>query len=372
MAFRKRIESLDYGKDDEAPLKPEMLNLPFASFSMVGDPEPDDRYASVNATEAVTGLYYEEEDRLMRRTAIKTKYKVILYFSRLDDVRIAQQLLYWEMIPKHPIWMYNSVKWRNINIDLPTFVTIESINTNPDYKERDWLTKNRIFPIEVELTSRSYQLGINNVDKIIQLPMRFANYKDEFEEDEYIEILTEEVVIEWAARKWNLQVDRTKVDTNDEEYKLYSPYFVNQEMSEGELAEGVAIPNKYMTDSVRAYWQEDTTCTLSKYMYDEVRSTPDTARIAFKVKPSMFKYFDHMELFIPTKKPVIVDDCHATEAFFPGLYPNSEYKMTLTLYSLDNTIQRYYISFKTKDSPKNEAPQPEKINSVPGLVGMVL
>jgi hypothetical protein len=79
-----------------------------------------------------------------------------------------------------------------------------------------------------------------------------------------------------------------------------------------------------------------------------------------------------MELFIPTKKPVIVDDCHATEAFFPGLYPNSEYKMTLTLYSLDNTIQRYYISFKTKDSPKNEAPQPEKINSVPGLVGMVL
>lgn len=372
MAFRKRVESLDHGKDDEAPLKPEMLDLPFASFSMVGDPEPDDRYASVNATEAITGLYYEEEDRLMRRTAVKTKYKVILYFSRLDDVRIAQQLLYWEMIPKHPIWMYNSVKWRNINIDLPTFVTIESINTNPDYKERDWLTKNRIFPIEVELTSRSYQLGINNVDKIIQLPMRFANYKDEFEEDEYIEILTEEVVIEWASKKWNIQLDRTKIDTNDKEYQLYSPYFVHHEMSDGEIAENVAIPNKYMTDSVRAYWQEDTTCTLSKYMYDEARSTPDTARIAFKVKPSMFKYFDHMELFIPTKKPVIIDDCHATEAFFPGLYPNSEYKMTLTLYSLDNTIQRYYLSFKTKDSPKNEAPQPEKINSVPGLVGMVL
>lgn len=94
IAFRKRIESLDYGKDEEAPLKPEMLNLPFASFCMTGDPEPDDRYASVNATESVTGLYYEKEDRLMRTTAIKTKYKIILYFSRQDDVHMAYQLLF--------------------------------------------------------------------------------------------------------------------------------------------------------------------------------------------------------------------------------------------------------------------------------------
>ena len=373
MAFRKRVESLDKGKDDEKPLKPEMLDLPFASFSMVGDPEPDDRYASVNATEAITGLYYEKENRLMRKTAIKTKYKVILYFSRLDDVRIAQQLLYWEMIPKHPIWMYNSVKWRNINVDLPTFVTVESINTNPEYKERDWLTKNRIFPIEMELTSRSYQLCINNVDKIIQLPMRFAGYKDEFEEDcEPPEILTEEVVIEWASQKWGLSVDPELIDTNNEEYKLFSPYFVNHEMSDGELAERVAIPNKYMTDSVRAYWQEDVMCTLSKYYWDEANTTSESARIVFRVKPSMFKYFDHMELYIPTKKPVIITDCHLTEADITGLYPNSEYKVTITLYSTDNTLQRYYLDVKTKDSPKNEAPQPEKINSIPGLVGMVL
>lgn len=370
MAFRKRVESLDYGKDDEAPLKPEMLSLPFASFYMSGDPEPDDRMAAVNATESVTGLYYEAEDRLMRTTAVKTKYKITLYFSRLDDVRIAQQLLYWEMIPKHPIWMYNNVKWRGINVSLPTYVTIDSINTNPDYKERDWLTKNRIFPIDVELTSRSYQLGINNVDKIIQLPMRFANYKDEFEEDEYVEYMTEEVVLDWAARKWSIDVDTSAVNTEDPTYQLYSPYFVSHEMTEGELAETVALPNEYMTETIRAYWQEDTTCTLSKYMYDENLSTPDKARIAFKVKPSMFKYFDHMELYIPTKNVVRVDDCHATEAYIEGLYPNSEYKLTITLYSLDNTLQRYYLSFKTKDSPENEAPQPEKINSCPGLVGM--
>lgn len=371
-AFRKRIESLDKGKNEEAPLKPEMLDLPFASFSMIGDPEPDDRMAAVNATESVTGLYYEEEDRLMRRLAVKTKYKIICFFSRLDDVRIAQQLLMWEQKPDHPIWMYNNVKWRGINIDLPTFATIESINTNPDYKENDWLKNNRIFPIEVEITIRSYQLGINNVDKIIQLPMRFANYKDEFEDDEYMEVITEEVVLNWAALKWGLDVDTTKINVENDDYKFYSPYFVNQEMSDEELRAGIAIPNKYMSDSVVAYWQEDTISTLNAYQYDPIRSTDDSARIIFKVKPSTFKYFDHMELYIPTKDVVTITDCHATEAWFPGLYPNSNYKLTITVYATDGTLQRYYLDFTTKNSEKNQAPQPEKINSVPGLVGMEL
>ena len=75
------------------------------------------------------------------------------------------------------------------------------------------------------------------------------------------------------------------VNTEDPTYQLYSPYFVSHEMTEGELAETVALPNEYMTETIRAYWQEDTTCTLSKYMYDENLSTPDKARIAFKVKP---------------------------------------------------------------------------------------
>ena len=364
IAFRKRIEMLDQGKDDEAPLKPEMLDLPFASFSMSGDPEPDDRMAAVNATESVTGLYYEDEDRLMRTTAIKTKYKVICYFSRLDDVRIAQQLLFQEMIPKHPIWMYTPVKWRLITVNLPTFVSIESINTSPEYKERDWLTKNRIFPIEIELTSRSYMLTINNVDKIIQLPMRFANYEDVFEDDEYEEIITEEVALTWAAQKFDIDINTDEVDTDDSDYKLYSPYFVNLEMSDEELASGVAIPNKYMTDTVRAYWQEDTTCVLSAYKYDSTKSTTYKARIAFKVKPSTFKYFDYMELYIPTKVPVKVTDCHATEAYIEGLYPNSTYKLTITLYAIDGTLQRYYLTFTTKDSDDNIAPQTDDVGSI--------
>lgn len=365
IAFRKRIENMDTGKNDEAPLKPEMLNLPFASFNMTGGLEPDDRYAAVNATEAVTGLYYPIEDRLMRTIAVKTKYKVTCFFSRQDDVRFAEQLLFQEKTPEHPIWMHNRVKWRNIEIDLPTYVTIENINSNPEYKESDWLKENRIFTIEIELTSRSYLLTINNVDKIIQLPMRFASYKDEFEEDEYIEVLTEEVALTWVANKFDIDTDVEKVDLEDEDVKFFSPYFTNQYMSDAEILQSMAIPNKYMTDTIRSYFQEDTACILNSWFYDEVKSTYDKVRIAFKIKPSTFKYFDHMTLTIPTKQPIEITDCHTTETFITGLYPNSTYKLTFTLYSTDGTLQRYYLTFTTKDDIKNIAPTEGHINKEP-------
>lgn len=370
--FRKRIESLDNGKNDEEPLKREMLDLPFASYSMSGDVEPDDRTASVNAGQAVDGIYYPDEDRTMRSLAVKYHYKVICFFESLENVRIAQQLLFWEKEPKSPIWLYSNIIWRNMKIDIPTFVTIDSITTNPQYKETDWLKKNRVFPVEVELTIRSYQLLINNVSKIIQLPIRFSDFKDLYEEDEdNSSVITEEVVLNWAAQKFDLNVNEEDVDTESTDYKLYSPYFVGKELTIPEITSScVSVPNEYTTDVIRGYWQADDSCILNAYKYDDVKSTYDKAHFVFKIKPSTFKYFDHMTIYIPTKKPVQVTDCHATEAYVEGLYPNSEYKATIRVYAVDGGITNYFVSFTTKNSDTNEAPQPEKINKVNGLVGM--
>lgn len=372
IAFRKRIEMLDKGKKEDQTLQPEMLNLPFATYSQSGDVEPDDREAAVNAGESVEGLYFDEEDRNMRSLAVMIKYKVVLFFSRLDDVQVAQHLLMWEKEPKSPIWLYSNVVWRNMKIDIPTFITIESINTNPDYKQSAWLKENRIFPVEVELTVRTYQLMINNVDKIIQLPIRFSKYKDVFEEDEENEtFLTEEVVLQWAAEKFDINMNKEEVDVDDELYKIYSPHFVRKEVTvPEEMASCIAVPNEYTTDIIRGYWENDTSCVLNAYVYDAVKSTPEKARIAFKIKPSTFKYFHHMTIYVPTKKPVTVSDCHSTEAYIEGLHPNSEYKATLSVYATDGTIANYFLTFTTKNSEDNLAPQPEKINTVNGLVGM--
>lgn len=372
IAFRKRIETLDKGKNDEAPLKAEMLDLPFATYSQVGDVEPDDRPAAVNAGESVDGVYFADEDRLMRSLAVMIKYKVVCFFSRRDDVQVAQQLTMWEQEPKSPIWLYSNVIWRNMKIDIPTFITVDNINTNPDYKETDWLTKNKIFPMEIELTVRTYQLLINNVDKIIQLPIRFSKYKDTFEEDDPKEtFLTEEVVLQWAAEKFDINIDEKDVDTENEDYRLFSPYFVEKQVTIPEqIASCIKVPNEYTTDIIRGYWERDTSCVLNAYKYDEIKSTSNRARIAFKIKPDTFQYFDRMVIYVPTKKPVKITDCHSTEAYIENLYPNSTYKATLTVYATDGTLANYFLTFTTKNSEDNFAPQPEKINKVNGLVGM--
>ena len=77
-----------------------------------------------------------------------------------------------------------------------------------------------------------------------------------------------------------------------------------------------------------------------------------------------------MVIYVPTKKPVKITDCHSTEAYIEDLYPNSTYKATLTVYATDGTLANYFLTFTTKNSEDNFAPQPEKINKVNGLVGM--
>lgn len=376
IAFRKRIETLDKGKNDEEPLKPEMLNLPYATYYQLGDPEPDDRVAAVNAHQSLVGEYQEEFDRNIRSLAVMTKYKITCYFSRRDDVRQAGQLLLWEKEPKYPIKLYHDITYRGVKLSLPVFMTIESINTNPDYKETEWLNKNRIFMVDVEVSVRSYQLLINNINNIIQLPIRFKNFIDDYDDENPTEsVLTEEVVLQWAANKFAIDLDVNKIDESGPEYSalLKSPYFEQVPLTETEQARLVAnVPTEYTTDVIKAYWQRDTKCVLNSYYYNEAKSTPDTAHIKFKVKPSTFNYWDKMILSIPTKDDVVITDCHDVEAYFPGLYPNSEYTMTIRLWATDGTLQVYYLTFTTPNSEDNEAPQPEKINKAKGLVGLEL
>ena len=125
--------------------------------------------------------YIEDVDRNIRSLATMAKYKISCFYSRRDDIRLAQQLVLWEQEPKYQIRLLSPVQYKNTTLDLPIFITIDSITTNPDYKETEWLEKNRIFIMDIELTVRSYQLLINNVEKVIQLPIRFHEIKDTYE-----------------------------------------------------------------------------------------------------------------------------------------------------------------------------------------------
>ena len=123
--------------------------------------------------------------------------------------------------------MYNEIEWRNRIIKLPMAIKIDELKSNSsEYKETDFLTKNEIFTITVEFTVRTYQLLINNIQKIFQLPMRFSNFIDTYEEDEeHIDYFTEQVVLLWAGQKFDIDVDSSKVDEDSEEIQAVKRVF---------------------------------------------------------------------------------------------------------------------------------------------------
>lgn len=372
IAFRKRIESLDNGKNADGILKPESLELPFATYFKTGDPEPDDRMAAVNAAQAVKGIYYPELDRTMRALAVKTTYKATCFFARQDDVREAQQLLLWEQKPEYPIQLYHTIEWRNASMKLPVFITIENITTNPEYQQTDWLSKHKIFMVECELTVRSYQFLINNVNKVIQLPIRFRNFEDLWEEDEeHEEILTEHIILDWVAEKYDIDIDPTKVDTNDSEYKEVNKFFTQVGLTpEEERMKASLLPNRFVTDVLEDYFEDNCSAGLNKYLLNEEKTTSDTVVLDLDFSFTKKEDFTKAIFEIATKPSVEITDPDTKELLYPGLKPNSEYKINIRIYDKKDNVKYYHIKVKTKDSPDNKAPKPEKINFAAGLVGM--
>lgn len=379
IAFRKRIEYNDQKSEYNAdsPIDPETLNLPFATYFATSDPDADDRPNAASAAQSIVGEWDFDFETNVRSLGVKQTYKITFFVARRDEARLVQQLFLWESKPTYPLRWFHTIEWRNNNLLIPVNLTIESINTQPDYKETEWLTKNRVFPIEVEVTARTYQLIVNNLDRFCQLPMRFSNVIDEYDElNPPIEYITESVILNWAADKFDLNMNKDDVDFNSQElqFLLRSPYYFDQKnLTEGEKLRSMAsIPTEYTTDTITAYFQEDYTVELNYIKYNKPKSQPTVAYFEFMVKPSSFKYFNKMVFSIPGKKDVVVEDCKARFVEFPGLVQNSEYKVTVLCYGTDGSIKTYFLTIVTPEDGKDKSPTPEKINKRNGLVGMRL
>ena len=371
MSFRRRIETVDKKTEYNAdsPILPESLHLPYLSYFPAGDPEADDRPNAVSAAAAIIGEWDEDFETNVRSIATKQSYKTTILTARRDEARFFYLALLQEKEPKFPIRYYYTLEWRGVNLSIPINITIESITTNQSYEETKLLSKNKIFPIEVEFTVRTYQLVINSFDNYCQLPKRFSNVIDDYDElNPPTEYITEKVVLNWAGRKFDMDMDSDKVDFESDEIKalLKSPYYFNQkELTEAELLSSVAnVPTDYTTDVVQGYFQTESSAELNRIAYNPNKSTPTTAWFDFAVKPADFGKFLKMEISVPGYEPVTVTDCRARNAVLSGLVQNSEYKVTVLVYATDSSIKTYFLTIKTPiDVTKvDETPVPETIN----------
>lgn len=227
ICFRRRVETLGRGDVKTTDINYVSLDLPFASYSQTGNFEEDDRVASMNAAAAVKGHLQPDTGILLKNMPVKVKFSATAFYSRREDVDVAAQLLYWEKNPINPIYFIVNHEIAGQPLDVPVFMTIDSIDSNVDYQEKQWLTQSKIFPIKIEVTVRTYQTLIETVDDgRTMLPLRWSGLYGYNRNHELY--LTQNTILMWADEKFSkdqleerLKHDPSYLERGVEEFETY-------------------------------------------------------------------------------------------------------------------------------------------------------
>ena len=399
--FRRRTDLLDQKKLETLDLSPISLQLPFGAYYQSSDWENDDRPAATQTGQILLGQYSQELRRYVRSRAVMASFKVMLFFSRRDDVRQAVQKLNWEANPKGPARLYTGRSWRGNMIGIPVFVTIEKVDSKPEWKSTDWLEKQKIYPVEIECKVRSYELLINKSNKVISLPVRFSpTYDDSWSESNDNIYITNEVDLDFFCEKFNWKKNIDNVDFSNEDIqanirRICSPSTV---ITDEEAKNAVMkLPSTDTRDIIRGYFSETEEVTFNHLEFNKAKSkiikhgdinnTEVVAWLDINIKKADRKFFDYCTVLVPGHENVTFDDCDADHLEIQGLYPRSTYECTFIMYSTNGTTNIVRYTFTTPDileeidetsnvyikeesrKSVNPAPTPKKINSYNPLVG---
>ena len=385
IAFRKRIEqlgngNLKNGKDYDYI----NLDLPFAIYSQSSSLEEDDRGSTQNAYQIVKGLIDPFSGIITKAAAVKVSYEATAYFARRADLNIASQLIYWEKTPSAPLYFVVEHEICGQPLDIPVFITVDSIDSNPEYQEKDWLQKSKIFPLKIGFTIRTYQTLIEDVDGYIKLPLRFSGmygYNDEevvftqktslvwadakwtphehfaVDEDSKIKLIKDaeivnddakKVVKKMTAKKPSIKKDDGEVLAVEDGDMLYRD---NSGLTKRLLNEGKAVresTDNIVKDVVEGYFNEDRDCQLIEFHQNDELTTENSITIDFKIKPEDEGNFNGITIYIPgvAEKRIEDPNCHSVR--IDGVFPGSEYKANLIVYSVYDTKLTYNLDLHTK------------------------
>ncbi len=364
MCFRRRIELMD----TETTKKPETgynaisLNLPFVSYFQTGEIEKDDRSSVMQMNSAIIGEYIDEVGQDLRMVAFKSRYEATLFLARRDEVRFAQNVLYFEKEPQHPLYFKVGVNWRGATLEIPISFTIESIKTNVEYKETDFLTNSRIFPVSIEFTLRSYQILINGIDHIYKLPIRFGNKfsSDTKENCEESGFIVEEVILDWICEKWGMEAPlEVEPETNDFDI-IIDRVFPEEDLTEEELMEmQKIIPNYEACDIYKGYF----TLPALETTFEVSDISVNSCKLNFTIVDDSSQLLA-VRVLVPSREEIVLTNEDIKNGFIKidGLFPNSEYKIKILVYLTNHDCSLYNIAFTTLDHITNKAPEKDIIN----------
>lgn len=348
IAFRRRIELVDAANKDTTAIQPVSLQLPFACFSKSSEFDHDDTKGLI-APAALIGQYAENGWRL-RNLPVKVTYDCTIFFARQDDLRFAQQVLYWEATPETPHWITPEVLYKDGSIFIPCFFKIKEINTNPSYNEKEWLEKSRIFPLKLTIDVYSYELVIPNVSHVINLPARWGRYNSTEDDDIYI---VEEAVLVWANEKFDLESVAKVEEKPVESAKLFFKEHNYTRNQVSELME-THIPNDATIDIINGYFAESYDIQLDNWFVRDV--SPTSCTIQINISKQAKDAFEHLEVLCPGREKIISQDINRTDYSFDDLQPNSVYDLKILTFNKEGVVTTFTLQVTTPNTPKNEAP----------------
>jgi hypothetical protein len=356
IAFRKRFQSvgIENGGDFET-IQPQTLNFPFVSYWYTGGLwTPDDRPFSVQPMQMIRGTWTEGLPANLRAMAVKTSFDATAYFDRDDEARMGYEAMLWEQQPKGPVQFATTLGWRGVDLVVPVNITIESIEFNPEYKEGDWLKKQRMVPIKMKFVVRTYILFFPhqlNSDGTRRLATPFSTGAVTVDPEEDKVYITEEVILNFAAAKqWGTldEFTGTAIITDPDSLTLT------------ELTNKVADVRALTSDIVTGYFQPATDITVNACIVDPNSITPTSFNLMWAVRPADMPNLDFIRILVPGQPPTIVQATDPAQTAITGLYPLSTYEVTLLFYSISGAITEFKLTVTTAADSTDTNPLPAK------------
>lgn len=326
-AFRRRFE-LSAGTGGE--LTPASLNLPFVNYWYNDFWQPDDRLYVTHTYSAMHGIWLEGYEGYLKILPVKATMVGAVYYSRDDDARFGFEALMREFRPKGPIQLATTVTWRNKEISIPVYVTLEQPKFNVKYKETDWLKAQRILPIEFSFTVRTYiiqpskQLMINDEPSSDSTPP-FNSLSSNLLDNDDISI-SEQIILEFAAAKqW------------------------------GDLTSGAGL-GEATTDIITGYLDPPLDIMFAVEVLPP--TLPTVIDLSWTLDLEQLDQFKFIEILVPGQPSIIIEDPNVTTYSITGLSPSSLYDITILYHTVSGDIKDIHISATTTDDPTNPVGSP--------------
>lgn len=356
MAFRKRFQTVDLENGgDIADIKPSQLNFPFVNYWYSGYFEPDDRAYSVQPSQMVNGQYVEGLPAYLRAMAVKTTFSITAMYSRDDDARLAHDLVLWEANPKGPVQFQIPIQWKDIELMLPTFFTIENLQFNPDnYNETEWLKSQRIVPVKFDVVCRTYsihqraQTTLDGKERPMS-PLLTGVISTDSTDELY---LTERVIFNFATKKNMYEYEEADLQID------YDDYNEEDEFTDQEKSTMVMDVHDIATDIVTGYFQQKDDLYVNACVIDNIRQ--DGFKLKWIIRPPDRPNFREMKILVPGREPIIIDDIKTKNIEINGLYPSSTYDITVLFYTIAGSVTTFKLNTTTLEDPDNKIDTPIK------------